>query len=145
MSVSVKDRWVGPLEQVLNVHIVYQWYVSGKPSSMSAIDVCLSSLLHWLAQERNWVRTYGSVSRCAVDYVGSPFSEEQWLCPTLSMTRERLPRTGTARRKRMSSVHGLEWKAYVSCWLGFSPTWCTSIRIATTLRYEYRLFVVVIM
>jgi hypothetical protein len=28
--------------------------------------------------------------------------------------------------------------------IGFSPAGCTSIRIAATLRYEYRLFVVVI-
>jgi hypothetical protein len=39
--------------------------------------------------------------------------------PTLSVTRERLSRTGTARRKRMPSVRGLAWKAYVSCWSGF--------------------------
>jgi hypothetical protein len=38
----------------------------------------LSLLLHWLAWERNWVRSSGSVSRCAVDCVGSPFSREQW-------------------------------------------------------------------
>jgi hypothetical protein len=35
-------------------------------------------LLHWLVQERSWVRTRGSVSRRAVDCVGSHFSREQW-------------------------------------------------------------------
>jgi hypothetical protein len=29
--------------------------------------------------------------------------------------------------------------------VGFSPAWCTSIRITMTLGYEYRLFVAVIM
>jgi hypothetical protein len=37
-------------------------------------ELGLHLLLHWLAQERNWVRTRGSISRRAVDYVGSPFS-----------------------------------------------------------------------
>jgi hypothetical protein len=32
---------------------------------------------------------------------------------------ERLSRTGTAHRKRMPSVRGLEWEAYVMCWSGF--------------------------
>jgi hypothetical protein len=38
----------------------------------------LRSLLYWLAQERKRVRTHGSVSRCAVNYVGSPFYQDQW-------------------------------------------------------------------
>jgi hypothetical protein len=41
-------------------------------------ELGLRLLLHWLAWERNWVRTHGSVSRYAVDCVGSPFSREQW-------------------------------------------------------------------
>jgi hypothetical protein len=36
--VSVKDRWVGPCEQVLNVLIVCQRYGPGKPSSRSSIE-----------------------------------------------------------------------------------------------------------
>jgi hypothetical protein len=38
----------------------------------------LSLLLHWLAWERNWVQTRGSVSWHAVNCVGSPVSREQW-------------------------------------------------------------------
>jgi hypothetical protein len=41
-------------------------------------ELGLRPLLHWLVRERSWVRTHGSVSRRAVDYVGSPFSREQW-------------------------------------------------------------------
>jgi hypothetical protein len=32
---------------------------------------------------------------------------------------ERLSRTGTACRKRMSDVRGLKWEAYIACWSGF--------------------------
>jgi hypothetical protein len=117
--VSVKDRWVGPCAQVLNVLIACRWYRPSKSSSLLSTDVWLSPLLHWLAQERNWVWTHGSVSRCVVDCVRNPFSREQWLCPTLSTTRERLPCTGTACRKRTSDVRGLTWEVYVSYWSGF--------------------------
>jgi hypothetical protein len=116
--VSVKDRWVSPHEQVLSIPIACQWYGPDKPSSMST-DVWLSPLLHWLARERNWVWAHGSISWHAVDCVRSPFSHEQWLCPTLSTTHERLPRTGTTRRKRALSIRGLVWEAYVSYWSGF--------------------------
>jgi hypothetical protein len=37
-----------------------------------------SLLLHWLAWEKNWVWTRGSVIQRALDCVGSPFSQEQW-------------------------------------------------------------------
>jgi hypothetical protein len=32
---------------------------------------------------------------------------------------ERLSRMGTAHRKCMPGVHGLEWEAYVMCWSSF--------------------------
>jgi hypothetical protein len=39
--VSVKDRWVGPHEQVLNVPIACWRYGHGKPSSWLLIKACL--------------------------------------------------------------------------------------------------------
>jgi hypothetical protein len=36
--VSVKDRWVGPREQVLNVLITCRCYGPGKPSSLPSIE-----------------------------------------------------------------------------------------------------------
>jgi hypothetical protein len=51
--------------------------------------------------------------------VGSTFSREQCLRPTLLMTRERLPRMGIACRKSTLGVRGLALEAYVSCWSGF--------------------------
>jgi hypothetical protein len=45
--VSIKDGWVGPREQVLNVLTTYQRYEPDKPSSLVLIDAWLSPLL-WL-------------------------------------------------------------------------------------------------
>jgi hypothetical protein len=50
---------------------------------------------------------------------GALFLGSSEICPNLSAPHERLPRTGTARRKRTLGVHGLAWEAYVSCWSGF--------------------------
>jgi hypothetical protein len=54
---------------------------AGDIGSVSLVDchrqkLGLSLLLHWLASEKNWVRTHGSVSRRDVDCVRSPFSHE---------------------------------------------------------------------
>jgi hypothetical protein len=50
---------------------------------------------------------------------GALFLRSSRVRPTLFMAYERLPRMGTARRKRTPGVHGLAWEAYVSCWSGF--------------------------
>jgi hypothetical protein len=60
--------------------------------------------------------------------VGSTFSWEQCIRPTLLMTHERVPRMGTTCRKRTLGVRGML--------VGFSPVGCTSIQIAVTLGYE---------
>jgi hypothetical protein len=52
--------------------------------------------------------------------VGALFLGSSSIRPTLSVTHERLSRTGTVRRKRTLGIHGLAWEAYVSCWSGFS-------------------------
>jgi hypothetical protein len=51
---------------------------------------------------------------------GALFLRSSSVRPTLLVACERLPCTGTVRRKCTSGVHGLAWEAYVSCWLGFS-------------------------
>jgi hypothetical protein len=38
-SISVKDRWVGPRKQVLNVLIACRRYGSSKPSSLPSTEV----------------------------------------------------------------------------------------------------------
>jgi hypothetical protein len=88
--VSVNDRWVGPHEQVLNVPTH-----AGDMGPMSLVAchqqrVSLPPLHQWLSLERNWVRTHELVSRCAVDCVGSPFSQEQWLCLSLLTTSQKV-------------------------------------------------------
>jgi hypothetical protein len=47
--------------------------------------------------------------------VGSTFSWEQCIRPTLLGQHERLPHTGTARRKCTRGIRRLAWEAYVSC------------------------------
>jgi hypothetical protein len=59
---------------------------------MTAGPVCL-----WLS------RLLSSVGAC-FDFVGAS---------------ERLSHTGTAHRKRMQGMRGLEWEAYVACCSGF--------------------------
>ncbi len=60
----------------------------------------------------------GLVDRSAgvLEIVSGPlFLRSSGICPNLSVSHERLPRTGTARRKRTPGVRGLAWEAYVSC------------------------------
>jgi hypothetical protein len=77
--------------------------------------VILPPLLQWLARERKWIRTRVSISRCVVDYVRSPFFKSSVSIHRCWWLRKRLSCMRTARRKCMSGVHRLEWKAYVSC------------------------------
>jgi hypothetical protein len=63
-----------------------------RPPKMTAGSVCL-----WLPRHPL------GVGAC-FDFVGAS---------------ERLSCTGTARRKRVPGVHGLECEAYVACWSGF--------------------------
>jgi hypothetical protein len=50
-------------------------------------ELGLRLLLHWLARERNWVRTRGSVGQRAVDFVGSPFFRSSEIRPNLSASQ----------------------------------------------------------
>jgi hypothetical protein len=52
--------------------------------------------------------------------LGALFLGSSRVRPTLLVAYERLPRTGTAGRKRTPGVRGLAWEAYVSCWSGLS-------------------------
>jgi hypothetical protein len=117
--VSVKDRWVVPREQVLNVPIECRCNGPGKPNSWSPIGAWLTPLLYWLAQEENWIRTCGSVSRCAVDCVGSPFSREKWdLSKSVSVSRT----VAVCGPREVCMVLNHTWTErgkYVTYWSGF--------------------------
>jgi hypothetical protein len=60
------------------------------------------------------------------------------------MTHERLPRMGTARRKRTPGIRGLVWEAYVSCWLGFPLQGVHRFESSQLSDMRNRLFVAVI-
>jgi hypothetical protein len=63
------------------------WMYRSHAGDMSPVNLvtCHQQMLGFvptasrLAQERNWVWTNGLVSRCAMDYTGSPFSQEQYV------------------------------------------------------------------
>jgi hypothetical protein len=108
-----------PHVQVLNVPIACWWYVSGKPSSLSSTDAWVKSItsMAMLGEKFRWVPRATQLG-WEVELV-APFLESSSIHLTLSMTRERLPRTGTAHRKRTLGICGLTWEVYMSCWLGF--------------------------
>jgi hypothetical protein len=81
--------------------------------------VRLPPLLQWLALERNWVRTHGSVSRRAVDCVRSPFSRERWLCPSLLTTSWKVVICGPREIRMVEGHTWTERGKRVACWLGF--------------------------
>jgi hypothetical protein len=99
-------------------------------------ELGLRPLLHWLVRERSWVQTHGLVSRRAVDYVGSPFSREQWdLFKSVGASRK----VATYRDRPQEAYVGRTWTGVGSVrvvLVRFSPAGCTSIRIAVTLGYE---------
>jgi hypothetical protein len=63
---------------------------------------------------------------------GALFLRSSRFHPTLLVAYERLPRTGTARRKRTWTGVGSVRVVLV----GFSPAGCTSIQITATPGYE---------
>jgi hypothetical protein len=75
---------------------------------------------------------------------GALFLRSSEIYPNLSAPHERLPRTGTARRKRTSGVHGLAWEAYVSCWSDFLLQGVYRFESPRLSNMSSRLFVVVI-
>jgi hypothetical protein len=89
--------------------------------------VALPPLLQWLARERNWVQIHGSVSRRAVDYVGSPFSQEQWLCPSLLTMAQKVDICGLREIRMVLDHTRTEHEKRVTCWSGFSYVGCTTI------------------
>jgi hypothetical protein len=91
LPVSVKDRWVGPREQVLNVPIACRRYVPDKPSSRSSIESWLYP--HYFNGCLGREAEYESMDRSAVVlWIGSwalflgssgPAQLCWWLCESL--------------------------------------------------------------
>jgi hypothetical protein len=82
-------------------------------------ELGLRPLLHcWFG----WEAGYGPVDQLSgVLWIvsGALFLRSNEICPNLSAPHKRLPRTGTARKKRTQGVCGLAWEAYMSCWSSF--------------------------
>jgi hypothetical protein len=134
--VSIKDRWVGPHEQVLNVPIACWWYVPSKPSSWSSTEA-------WLKPTALLV---GLREKLGMDQrIGQP------VCFGLCQKPFFSGAVGSVQiyRRLVKGCHVLTaWDTYslgpYADWawdtcgvlVGFSPTWCTSIQIPMTLGYE---------
>jgi hypothetical protein len=134
--VSVKDRSVGPREQVLNVPIACRDMGPVNLIVGHRQELGLRPQLHSLVRERNWVWTHGLVSWRAVDCVRSPFSQEQWdLAKSIGISQK----FATYGDRPQEAYAGCIWTSVGSIrvvLVGFFPARCTLIPITATLRYE---------
>jgi hypothetical protein len=119
-------------------------YGPSKSSSLPSTEGGFTSTVQWLAQERNWVRTRGSVSHRAVDCVRSSFSREQWLCPSLLMIVRGVAICEPHEIRMVLDHTRTEHGKHVTCWSGFllqGVHWFESLRLSDMSN---RLFVAVI-
>jgi hypothetical protein len=145
LPVSIKDRWIDPHEQVLNIPIACWWFGRSKPSSLSSTEA--------------WLKPTASMVGFK-EKLGTDLRISQPTC--WGLCREPLFSgvVGSVQIYRWltKGCHVLTmWDMYdlgpYTDWVcnacgvlvGFCPTGCTWIQITATLRYEYRLFVAVIM
>jgi hypothetical protein len=115
MSVSVKDRWVNPHEQVLNVPITCFIYWPSKPMYhvVNRYLAFITASMVVLGEKLGGEPVDHSVGLWVVSE--ALFLGNSRVHPTLLMACERLPRTCTVRTKRMWT--GVEM--YVLCVSGF--------------------------
>jgi hypothetical protein len=131
--VSIKDRWIGPREQVLNVPIACWWYGSSTPTaSMIGLGEKLGTNPR-ISHLACWGLCWEPLFSGAVESV-QIYHRLMKGCHALITW----------------DIYGLgpyaDW-AWDACGVlvRFSHVGCILIRIIVTLRYEYRLFVAVIM
>jgi hypothetical protein len=82
-------------------------------------ELGLCPLLHWLAQERNWVWTRGSVIWRAVDCIGSPFSQAQWDRSKSVSVLQKVAIYGPREIRMVLDHTQTERGKRVACWLDF--------------------------
>ncbi len=97
-----------------------------------------------LAHERNWVWTRGSISQRAGDYLGSPFSQEQWSCSTLLMTTRKVAICGPHEIRMVEGHMQTERGKRVACWSGFPIQDVHRFESLRLLDISNRLFVAAI-
>jgi hypothetical protein len=103
-----------------------------------------SPLLHWLLWERSWVRTHGSVSRHAVDCVGSPSSQGQWFRSNMLMTMWKVAICGPCEIRMVLDHTQIEGGKCVACWSGFPAQGVHRFESSRLSDMSNRLFVAVI-
>jgi hypothetical protein len=119
--VSVKDRWIGPREQVLNELITCWCYGPNKPSSHPSTKgwFCPHCFNGCIGRETG----YGTMDQSVIIlWIGlvALFSWEQWLCSTLLMT---MWKVAICTPCEICMVEGHMWIEHgkcVACW-SFSP------------------------
>jgi hypothetical protein len=134
--VSVKDRWFGPHEQVLNIPITCRWYGPGKPSTWLPTWAWLkpSASLVGLGEKLgtdSWIGQPACCGLCREPFFSGAVGSIQiyWHLTKGCYTRTTWDTYG------LGLYTDRAWKA-CGMLVGFSPVGCTSIRIAVTLRYE---------
>jgi hypothetical protein len=124
-------------------------YGPSKLSIRLSIDVCLSPLLHWLAWERNWVRTHGLVSWCAsLVGLGEKLDTEPWIGQSALSNvigdpwrvAMHWPREIHMVLDHTRTEHGKR----VACWSGFPLQGVHRFKSLRLSDMSNRLFVVVI-
>jgi hypothetical protein len=141
--VSVKNRRVGPREQVLNVLIAYWWYEPSKASSLASTCAWLKRTASMVVLGEKlrhvpWTTQPGWEVESGALFLGS----STFVQPCWWLTKGCYMWTTWDTYGR-GAYADWAWKA-CGMLVGFFPTGCTSIRIVVTLGYEYRLFVAVI-
>jgi hypothetical protein len=142
--VPVKDRWVGPREQVLNVPIVYRRYGPDSPSSQPSTEgwLCPHYFNGCIGREIG----YGLVNRSAIVLwirSGAFFSGAVALLNSVDDYAKGCYALTVWNTYGLGPYVDLAWHA-CGVLVGFSAARCISIRITVTLGYEYRLFMAVI-
>jgi hypothetical protein len=125
-----------PRHQVLNVPIACWWYWLGKLSSWLPTEWLYPHYFNGcLGRETG----YGPIDRPAsVLWIvsGALFSQEQWLCPSLLMTSQKVATYGECPQEAYTRHMWIGVRNVHVMLVGLSPVGCTSIRITATLGYE---------
>jgi hypothetical protein len=141
--VSIKDRWIGPHEQVLNIPITY-WYMG------------LVSLVAGHKQEVGFTPTTSLVGlgeKLGTDpWIGQPscygLCREAFFSGEVALLNSVDDYAKGCYTWTVWDIYGrgpyvdCAWKA-CGVLVTFSLAGCTLIQITATLRYEYRLFMIV--
>jgi hypothetical protein len=117
--VLVKDRSIGPRDQVLNISIAYWCYGPSKPSIQPLIDAWLypHCFIGWLRREDGYEPMDRSAAHCGL-------CRERFFLGVVGLLNSvdeslKVTTYGDSHRKRMSGVRGLAWEVYMVCWSGF--------------------------